>query len=63
MTINKLINNGRNSKLFSIINLLFNLLDYQITLMNQILMFNKTNKDNIIDNQKNIDYLIQIYLQ
>ena len=42
-----------------IINALFNLLDYQITLMNQILLFNKNNKDNN-DNKKNIDYLIKI---
>ena len=58
--LSKKANKGANSHNKDIINLLFNLLDYQITLMNQILMFNKTNKDNIIDNQKNIDYLIRI---
>ena len=42
-----------------IINSLFNLLDYQITLMNQILVFNINNKDRN-DNKKNIDYLIKI---
>ena len=42
-----------------IINSLFNLLDYQITLMNQILVFNINNKDRN-DNRKNIDYLIKI---
>ena len=58
--LSKKANKGANSHNKDIINLLFNLLDYQITLMNQILMFNKTNKENIIDNQKNIDYLIRI---
>ena len=51
---------GANSPNREIISLLFNLLDYQITLMNQILMFNKKNNDNIIDNKKNIEYLIRI---
>ena len=43
-----------------IINLLFNLLDYQITLMNQILLFNKNNNNEDKDNQNSIDYLIRI---
>ena len=42
-----------------IVNSLFNLLDYQITLMNQILLFNQNNKD-MNDNGNNIDNLIRI---
>ena len=58
--LSKKANKGANSHNRDIINLLFNLLDYQITLMNQILMFNKTNKDGESDNKKNIEYLIRI---
>ena len=42
-----------------IVNSLFSLLDYQITLMNQILLFNQNNKD-MNDNGNNIDNLIRI---
>ncbi len=42
-----------------IVNSLFNLLDYQITLMNQILLFNQNNKE-MNDNGNNIDNLIRI---
>lgn len=42
-----------------IINSLFNILDYQVTLMNQIVVFNKNNKDNL-NNKNSLDYLIRI---
>ena len=58
--LSKKINKGDKIHNKEIIHLLFNLLDYQITLMNQILLFNKTNKDNNKDNKKNIEYLIRI---
>ena len=58
--LSKKINKGDKIHNKEIIHLLFNLLDYQITLMNQILLFNKTNKDNNKDNKKNTEYLIRI---
>ena len=58
--LSKKINKGDKIHNKEIIHLLFNLLDYQITLMNQILLFNKTNKDNNKDNKKNSEYLIRI---
>jgi len=58
--LSKKINKGGKIHNKEIIHLLFNLLDYQITLMNQILLFNKTNKDINKDNKKNIEYLIRI---
>ena len=58
--LSKKINKGDKIHNKEIIHLSFNLLDYQITLMNQILLFNKTNKDNNKDNKKNSEYLIRI---
>ena len=51
------IENKANNK--EIINSLFKLLDYQITLINQILLFNQNNQD-LNDNKNNIDNLIKI---
>ena len=58
--LSKQVNKGNKGHNKEIIHLLFNLLDYQITLMNQILLFNKNNKENNNDNKKNIEYLIRI---
>ena len=49
--------NKANNK--EIINSLFKLLDYQITLINQILLFNQNNQD-LNNNKNNIDNLIKI---
>ena len=49
--------NKANNK--EIINSLFKLLDYQITLINQILLFNQNNQD-MNENKNNIDNLIKI---
>ena len=43
-----------------LINSLFNLLDYQITLINQIFLFNEKNKDNEDNNNNSIENLIDI---
>ena len=49
--------NKANNK--EIINSLFKLLDYQITLINQILLFNQNSQD-MSENKNNIDNLIKI---
>ena len=58
-TLSKKLNKGSYSHNREILNALFNLLDYQITLMNQIVVFNMNNKDNL-DSKKSLDYLIKI---
>ena len=58
-TLSKKLNKGSYSHNREILNALFNLLDYQITLMNQIVVFNLNNKDNL-DSKKSLDYLIRI---
>ena len=40
-----------------IIDFLFNILDYQITLINQIFLFNENNKEN---NENNVENLIKV---
>ena len=52
-TLSKKLNKGSYSHNREILNALFNLLDYQITLMNQIVVFNMNNKDNF-DSKKSL---------
>ena len=43
-----------------IIDSLFNILDYQITLINQIFLFNENNKENNENNNNNVENLIKV---
>ena len=56
----KIENQSNISQNKELINSLFNLLDYQITLINQIFLFNEKNKDNEDNNNNSIENLIDI---
>ena len=56
----KVENKGNQIYNKEIIDFLFNILDYQITLINQIFLFNENNKENNENNNNNVENLIKV---